>query len=336
MNILLATHHLERTGGTEAFTFAVATSLRRQGYDVEYYCFKRGGVSDRIEAMGIPFMSRKRYDLVLLNHKPIADNLCGKGVLLQTCHGVIPEIEQPSRYADIWVSVSDEVKTHVESLGFPTTTIWNGIDCERFRPVNALHDRLTTVLSLCQSERAHAMVKSCCERLNVEFLRADKLLDDVWEIESMMNKADLVVGIGRSLYDAMACGRAVVSFDMRDYNGQTSGYGYLSSDNVNEAMVDNCVNRHTRTPLDAESLLREISKYKKEDGEFFRQFALRNLNVDVQLRRYIQLYAEYLAKEKDTPLLDKLKRGIQKKLHQLYEWQKYFFRGKARQRFTAR
>ena len=213
MNILLATHHLERTGGTEAFTFAMATSLRRQGYDVEYYCFKRGGVSDRIESMGIPFMSRKRYDLVLLNHKPIADNLCGKGVLLQTCHGVIPEIEQPSRYADIWVSVSEEVKAHVESLGFPTTTIWNGIDCERFKPVNALHDRLTTVLSLCQSERAHAMVKSCCERLNVEFLRADKLMDDVWEIEEMMNKADLVVGIGRSLYDAMGPYYTLLRFD---------------------------------------------------------------------------------------------------------------------------
>ncbi len=336
MNILLATHHLERTGGTEAFTYAMATSLKRQGYDVEYFCAKQGKVSERIESLGIPFLSRKRYDLILLNHKPIADRLCGKGTIIQTCHGVIPEIEQPSRYADIWVGVSEEVRKHVDSLGLPVTTIWNGIDCERFKPVIQLHDRLTTVLSLCQSEQAHAVVKECCEHLNVEFLRADKQMDDVWEIEEMMNRADLVVGIGRSLYDAMACGRAIVSFDIRNYNGQTSGYGYLSSENVNEAMTDNCVNRYASNPLDAASLEREIAKYKKEDGDFFRQFALRNLNIDVQSQRYIQLYNEYLEKEKEIPPLDKMKRSVRKKAHQLYEWQKYFFQGKSHLRFSAK
>lgn len=331
MKILLATHQLEKTGGTETFTYAMATSLRRLGYDVEYYCVRRSAVSERIEALGVPFMSRKSYDLVILNHKSVAERLCGKGVIIQTCHGVIPDIEQPSRYADLWVGVSDEVRMHVESLGFPAVTMWNGVDCERFKPSGELHDHLTTVLSLCQSEQAHEMVQTCCEHLNVAFIRADKSMDDVWSIEKLMNRVDMVVGVGRSLYDAMACGRAVVSFDVRNYNTQVSGYGYLSSYNITSAMTDNCVNRYAPNPLDVNSLEHEITKYNKEDGTFFRQFALEHLNVDCQVHRYIQLYEQFLSKEKEKPFYQRAMRYMRKKKQQFYVWQKYFFSfGKSR------
>ena len=40
---------------------------------------------------------------------------------------------------------------------------------------------------------------------------------EVFNIEDKINEADLVVGIGRSLLDAMSCGRPVVSFDDRIY-----------------------------------------------------------------------------------------------------------------------
>lgn len=326
MKILIATNHLEKIGGTESFTYALASSLKKQGFDVEYFCIQTGSVAERIEALGVPFMSRKRYDLILVNHNTVVDRLCGKGTIIQTCHGVIPMIEQPSRYADIHVGVSNEVTSHLKQLGFQATTMWNGIDCDRFIPSSELHDTLTTVLSLCQSETAHEAIKSCCDKLHVTFLRADKKMDDVWSVEALINRADLVVGIGRSLYDAMSCGRAILSFDIRDYNKQTSGYGYLSSDNIERAMSDNCVNRHTETPLTLTDLERELQKYSKNDGDFFRQFALRNLNMDIQVQKYIQLYQKYLAVQANTPLLKKIKRILSLKTHQFYVWQKFFFR----------
>ncbi|KAB2814142.1 MAG: UDP-glycosyltransferase, partial [Paludibacter sp.] len=37
MNILIANHHLKRTGGTENYSFALAEEMVRLGHQVEYF-----------------------------------------------------------------------------------------------------------------------------------------------------------------------------------------------------------------------------------------------------------------------------------------------------------
>lgn len=96
-------------------------------------------------------------------------------------------------------------------------------------------------------------------------------------------------------------------------------------------MTDNCVNRYAPNPLDVNSLEHEITKYNKEDGTFFRQFALEHLNVDCQVHRYIQLYEQFLSQEKEKPFYQRAMRYMRKKKQQFYVWQKYFFSfGKSR------
>ena len=42
MRILVGNNHLDKTGGTESYTFALATILKEFGHEVEYFTFNKG------------------------------------------------------------------------------------------------------------------------------------------------------------------------------------------------------------------------------------------------------------------------------------------------------
>lgn len=292
LNILVANQHLKRTGGTENYTYALALALKRLGHNVDYFCFDKGEVSDRLEESGIPFLSRHFYDLILANHIYPVRYLRFRGIIVQTSHGLLPELEQPSEYADYHVAVSAEIQNYINSLGFRCELINNGIDCSRFSPINKLSNKLTKVLSLCQSERANNIIKGCCEELKVSFVSLNKFTDNVWNVEKYINEVDLVIGIGRSLYDSMACGRCVISFDYRDYMDHPMGSGYLNGTNIQNSIYHNCTGREREGHyMTKDDLIKEMLKYDPTDGEWARQYSLSNLNIDRVVNRYLSFYS---------------------------------------------
>lgn len=288
MNILVANHHLTQTGGTENYTYAIIVELLRRGHTVEYFTFRKGDISDKIEALGVRFKSKRIYDLIIANHNTTIDFLHKNGYIIQTCHGVTPELEQPSIYADFYVSVSYEVQQYLKSKNIYSLIINNGIDCQRFSPRKELNDNLTSVLSLCQSEEANSFLMNCCEDLNIKLKKINKHTDNLWELELYINEADLIVGIGRSLYDSMACGRAVISYDNRSYS-KDLGDGYLNESNIKQSLRYNCSGRGSQKTFTKETFIEELKKYDKSDGHYMRNFALENLNIKLSVNKYLNI-----------------------------------------------
>ncbi len=294
MRILLSNNHLQKVGGTENYTYALAEELLRRGHEVEYFTFNRGEVSDRFERLGVPFMCHRHYDLILANHTTTVKRLCYKGYMIQTCHGTISALEQPHRLADAHVAVSEKVASHLAEKGFDCRVILNGVNCRRFAPKSppqgsSLPDR---VLSLCQSDNANDFLRRCCELAGVELVQINKHTDNVWAVEENINRADLVVGIGRSLYDAMACGRCVISLDHRDFIGERLGDGYLTAENIGASLHHNCsgLGGSGRT-FDEDDFVAELKKYNPADGAWARQFALEYLNIE----KAVDAYLDYAA-----------------------------------------
>lgn len=296
MNILVGNNHLRTTGGTENYTFTLALELKKQGHDVEYFTFNKGEVSDLLEKNGIPFMSQRHYDLILANHKTVIEHLQSYGFIIQTCHGVVPYLEQPSSFADAHVCVTDEIRRHLLKKGYDSTIILNGIDCERFSPRKPLSGKLSSVLSICQSEEMDEFIKDCCDTIGVDFHSCNKNTDNVWDIDHEINNADLVVGIGRSLYDAMACGRCVISYDKRSYVNAAIGDGYMTADNFHDAVLFNCSGRGLRKTFTKEEFIAELQKYDPADGEWARATALESLNISKAVEQYLAIYGSYLEK----------------------------------------
>ena len=289
MRILVGNSTLDRTGGTQNYTYALAMELKRQGHAVEYFTFAPGLVSTKLEQQGIPFMQHDKYDLILANHIPVCHRLKGLGYIIQTIHGPNVDIEQPSVTANAYVAISQEIQDSLKAKGYDSTVIENGIDCERFKSTNPLNKKIKYVLSLCQSKEANDFIHSCCKEIGIKLITCNKNTDNVWEIEKLINKADLVIGIGRSLYDAMACGRCVLSFDIRPYLGKALGDGYLNSHNIEQSVYYNCSGRGTGREFTKEMLIEEIQKYNYVDGEYNRAYALKNLNIKTSINKYIQI-----------------------------------------------
>ena len=289
MRILLANNHLMKTGGTENYIYALAVELKRRGHDVEYFTFKKGRISDLIEREGVGFMTGGRYDLILANHATCIRKLHLHGFIIQTCHGIAPRLEQPHAFADYHVSVTEEVKGHLLAKGYESEVILNGIDCRRFAPVKPISPTLTSVLSLCQSDELNAFLKGCCEDAGLRFMSLNKHTDDVWEVEKRINEVDMVIGIGRSLYDAMACGRCVISYDRRSYMNEDVGDGYLTADNVEQSIARNCSGRSFRKRFNAEEFVAEMMRYNPADGEWARAYALSSLNIEKVVDAYLAI-----------------------------------------------
>ncbi len=291
MKILLGTHYLAGTGGTENYTYALGVELKRLGHDVEHFAIVRGKTSILLEEKGIPFMSGEQYDLILANHTTVVEKLWPYGFIIQTCHGNIAELEQPSPYADLHVAVSEEVREHLQSKGYQTAAIIaNGIDLGRFYPKKPVSPTLQTVLSLCQSDTANDFIRRCCEQENIRFLQSNKFTDNVWSVEDLINESDLVIGLGRLVYDAMACGRAVLVYDFREYMGEFLGDGMLTPESISRSMLCNCSGRASRLKYDEQAFINEMRKYSPELAAWSREYALKNLKIETAVEKYLDVY----------------------------------------------
>jgi hypothetical protein len=144
--------------------------------------------------------------------------------------------------------------------------------------------------------------------MGVGFKKLDKYIENKWDIEHDINDADLVVGIGRSLYDGMACGRTVVSYDKRPYrDAGHEGDGYLTKDTIHLSMHRNCTG--TSAFSEAE-FIAELRKYNPDDGNDMRQIALAELNVEKAVQEYLRYFDERLEGDNITQRLREMKKEL--------------------------
>lgn len=295
--VLVASHRLDAVGGSETFTYALIESLINKGYSVEYFTFFKGVTSDKIEHnLGVKFMSKKRYDLILANHYTCVLFLSRKGLIIQTCHGIFPELEKPSPYADGFVSISEEIRTHILKKGYKSTLILNGINCNRYTSKTPINKELKNILSLSQSKVANAKIESVCKEIGVNFKKLNKNVNPIWNVEDLINEADLVVGIGRSAYEAMACGRPVVIYDERDYNSSKAD-GYMTTDLISKCVANNCSGRYFNYKFSKSDIIQSFKSYSIDDGISMRNYALIHFNIEKTIDQYID-YAKSIQKRK--------------------------------------
>lgn len=290
LSILIANNSLNSIGGSETFTYTLIEELKALGHFVEYFTFDKGAISNKIEKdLNVFFKSKKKYDLILANHNTCVKELYGFGFIIQTCHGIYPKLEQPSIFADAYVSISQEIQNHLALLGYPSKIILNGINLKRFFPFKDVNASLKKVLSLCHSNNANILLKEVCKELNVELKIAYKYNNPTFEVEKLINDVDLVVGLGRSAYEAMACGRPVVVWDDRKYF-ESFGDGYVKG-KLGFSIINNCSGRYFKRMLHKEDLVKEFLKYDSSDSIYFRSFAEKNLDIKKQLHEYLNFYS---------------------------------------------
>lgn len=287
--ILVANANLVGVGGSELYTFDLIKALTKiEHIETEYFTFHKGGISDRIEReLGVRFMSKNKYDLILATHVTSVKELFGKGPIVQICHGTIIDLEFPCLFADYHVAVSEEISQSLIEKGYDNEIVLNGLDLEHKRPLTRPRENVKKVLSLCQSEQANRFLRSVFEEVDIQFNSLNKFTNPVFNVVEEINRSDMVIGIGRSVYDAMACGRPCIIFDNRDYNGNRAD-GYLRPSKFYDYVKHNCSGRFLNRRYGKAEILREVSKYDPSDGQKLREIAVNDLNADNTVQRLLE------------------------------------------------
>jgi len=295
MKILVSNNTFSFTGGSETYAYCVIATLKKHGYDVD--AFTTGPVTmvgDEVKKLGVKIFTTKLnrgYDVALSSHLSTTQythQVANKSI--QTCHGIYPELEQPDPNVTNLVAISQEVQTHIKSKGMESTIIHNGVDCDRFIPIKPINKKLKKVFSLAHDQGVNQLIANACAKVGVEFEWHNKYINPIFDIEKKIQEADLVVTLGRGAYESMACGRPVFILDNRGYSGQGMvGDGLLTPDTIDKSLENNCSGRALKLRFDEQMVLDEFAKYDDTLGDYFRDYALKNFNMDIQIEKYLGL-----------------------------------------------
>jgi glycosyltransferase involved in cell wall biosynthesis len=295
MDILVGNNTLANLGGSETYAYAFILELIKLGHNVEAFTGTNLGlVANKLKDLGVNCNitpSKKEYDVIFTSHTSTIYKIKNiEGLKIQTCHGVYHPLERPGNFIDKYVSISKEVYDSLITHNLNSTIIYNGIDCDRFKPVKTINNKLTKVLSLSQSEEVNSLIRKACEKLGITFIAHNKFINPVFNIEDVINEVDLVVSLGRGTYEAMACGRPVLILDKRPYiNKPPIGDGLITPENIDLFIQNNCSGRYSNNVYNIDDIINEFLKYEVSLGQFSRNFALKELNIQTQVQKYLSL-----------------------------------------------
>ena len=291
MKILLSNHALKDVGGTEKWTYAMAEELTRRGHDVGVFTFMIGTTSDKLQSFcrvhtQVPDVDE--YDVLLSNHNTTLGILqplrCPK---IHTSHGPGHRLEIPNNGADLYVGVSNEVIARYAAEGFWMEMIPNGINLDEFAEGPALRET-PRVLSMCKQKTANEIVQMACMLAGLDLTMLHYTDQPVWDVAPMMRNHDIVIGCGRTVYEALACGRQPLVFDWRQKAKGPTADGYVLPDNIDRLRQSNFSGRHHEYPWAVGEVTKALRAYATErapDG-WARQWAEQNANIRDRVTEY--------------------------------------------------
>jgi|18_taG_2_1085343.scaffolds.fasta_scaffold09025_2 hypothetical protein len=167
-----------------------------------------------------------------------------------------------------------------------------GINHEKFT-FSESNNQCKNIYSLSQSEELNTFLKNFCRNHNFNFEYNHNRINPTFNISEKIKRSDLIIGAGRSVYEAMASGKNVICGDYRDYykHWGRAPYpimdGMVLEENIEELLNFNCSGRCYRKEITEDSLLSEIEKYSLDNGIFNHNFAKRYLDIDKVVDRFM-------------------------------------------------
>jgi len=302
MNILMTNHHLNLFRGSETATYTMAVALKNMGHEVYVFTGEPGHVADVLKTKGIKVSMNLekwkdiKFDVVHCHHWPLAEMVRKQWKTLPMVylsHGILPDLEKPPSFkvgVAIYAGVSEEVRDMLVdeySIDEDDVRIMrNAVNCERFKQDVLIADRPQRIIALSNHFLPHcaAVVREACKRLGYKFWLVGLETTPVWDTESVINRSDLVITLGRGCLEAMACGRAVLVYDMH------GGDGMLRPRNWEHIRRHNFSGRRFKINYDIDLMAKEIVGYSKEMGYQNREYVLEHHNANIEALKWVDLY----------------------------------------------
>jgi hypothetical protein len=311
MELVLGTQQLIRFGGSETYLTTVAEQLQSLGHEVTVSADEQGESAEYARRRGVRVTTADhelptRCDAVLVQDRASACELADRypgvpHVFVMhsdvSPNGAPPQLEGVTTAV---VALSDRTERCARALAHrpELVRLTQPIDTERLVPAGPLHDAPQRVL---------------VARDGIRGLRPDLLIETWAEIglECLdspgldMARADIVVGQGRAILEAMARGRAAYVLGPDGCDGWVTAERYASLE------ADGFAGRADPGTLDRERLRGELAAYRAEMGIVNRDLVAMHHGAGDHAQRLVELLGRGASTaDAESPRLNEMARLV--------------------------
>lgn len=297
MKLLLATNHLG-LGGSESYLLTVAEQLDRLGHDALIYSPEGGNGVEAARERGLQVLDGDLdgdFDAALVQDAGVSylvADRCPAVPQVFVAHSEIFDLQAPPQLDGMVrtvVTLNERVARRMRSFAVDTEVVrlHQPIDVEYFAPRGELPKRARRVLLLSNTPNVDRlrMLREACASAGLELTRLGGRSGQANDIRSALTSAEIVIGYGRSILEAMACGRAAYVYDWH------GGDGWMTPESYPEIEAAGIAGRSGRTVIaDVDQLSEDLRRYSASMGPANHDLVVNHHRANKHTQQLIELF----------------------------------------------
>ncbi len=283
MRILIATENYHRVGGTETYVHTIAEQLVRIGHQVRVDSSRLGDMAQLTRGVGIDVVARPEEldepdDVVIAQDAAMSYEMAGRWPevpQVYVCHSILYDLQQPplvTGTVQAVVVLNDRMAARLEALDADLRLVRmrQPIDVERLVPRSdpGPTPRRALLLGNYLEGPARSLLVDTWEAEGVELVQVGSPTRPTLQPQDDIAGVDIVVGKGRAVLDAMACGRPAYVYDVFGADGWVTAESYAAIE------ASGFSGLAFPEVADAERLRKDLAAYDPAMGGVNRQLVL--------------------------------------------------------------
>lgn len=307
MRLLLATNHFG-LGGSESYLLTVAEQLDRLGHEIVIYTPEpEEGVEvarERdIDVRGEDSFDEE-YDAALVQDAGVSLELadrCPGLPQLFVAHSSMFDLQAPPQLDGVVgaiVALNDRVAARMRSHATDTEVVRlrQPIDTVRFVPRDTLPEVARTALLLSNTPNTDRlrMLEAACADAGLQLATLGGASGRAADVRPALAGAEIVIGYGRSILEAMAMGRAAYVYDWK------GGDGWVTPESYPAIEADGIAGGAGIAEVALDSLADDLRRYSAAMGPVNHDLVITHHRASVHAQELAELF-ERLAKPQPRP-----------------------------------
>jgi hypothetical protein len=296
MRVLLALNSLG-IGGTESYVFTVAEHLDRLAHEVVIYSPEPGRGLEVAHERGLAVIGAgalsDEFDVALLQDAAVAYEVaeaCPRARAVFVGHSENFEPQSPPQLpgtVDVAVALNDRVQERLRRFAakYEVVRLRQPIDTERFlagAPLPEVPRRALLLSNNVVADR-EAMMEQACSEAGMELVRAGGAGRQTNDPREALRAADVVIGYGRAVLEAMACGRAAFVYDW------AGGQGWVTAESYPAIEAAGFGGRNEEV-LDTRGLADAFSRYDPSMGPVNHDLVMAHHRANVHVQQLVDIF----------------------------------------------
>jgi hypothetical protein len=288
MRVLLSFENLLGFGGTETYTVTVARQLERLGHDALLYSPNRGAMAEFARELGVRVIGAaelpRSCDLVIASDAATCHELAGQcpdAPIVFVAHSAQHMLQAPPQLSDrcqAIVVLNDRVGQAVEARAWhaPVVRLRQPIDMTRYQvrgPARRTARAVLVSTNYVAGWRA-SLIEAACHANGLAVRWIGATTDPTPTPELDITGAEIVIGLGRTVLEGMAAGRATYVY------GSAGGDGWVTPERYPTMEADGFAGTSSKeVVVDPDRLAADLAGWDPTMGELNRDLAAAHHNA---------------------------------------------------------